>query len=82
MNPANRQDWGKLAAVRERLVQDCLKEKDPRKPLQDCQDEFARHGDSTTGPNMNLIRGLYYDLLQRNQAVQAWRIWKESQSRK
>jgi hypothetical protein len=65
-----------LAPVRDRLVQDCLK--DRHKSLQDCQHESMAYGESTTGPNRNFIRGLYYDLPECQQAAQAWKAWEES----
>jgi hypothetical protein len=67
----------KLAPIRNRLVQDCLK--DRRKSLQDCQHEALMYGESTIGPNRNVIRGLYYDLPECQQAEQAWKAWEESQ---
>jgi hypothetical protein len=66
----------KLAPIRDRLVQDCLK--DRHKSLPDCQHESMAYGESTTGPNRNLIRGLYYDLPECQQAAQAWKQWEES----
>ena len=67
----------KLAPIRDRLVQDC--QKDRHKTMQDCRDEFSGYGQSTTGPNRNFIRGLYYDLPECLQAEQAWKAWEASQ---
>jgi len=67
----------KLAPVRDRLIQDCAK--DRRKTLQDCQQEAMAYGESTTGPNRNLVKGLYYDLSECQQAAQAWKDWEKSQ---
>jgi hypothetical protein len=66
----------KLAPIRERYLQKCMK--DRHKTLQDCKQEAATYGDSTTGPNRNLVKGLYYDLPECQQAAEAWEAWKKS----
>jgi hypothetical protein len=66
----------KLGPVRERYLQDCMK--DRHKTLQDCQQEAAAYGESTTGPRHNLVKGLYYDLPECQQAAKAWEAWEKS----
>ena len=67
----------RLAPIRERYFQDC--QKDRHKTMQDCRIESSGYGQSTIGPNRNLIRGIYYDLPECLQAEQAWKKWWESQ---
>jgi hypothetical protein len=66
-----------LAPIRERLIQECRT--DRRRSLQDCQADFSWYGESTIGPNRNVIRGLFYDLPECQQASQAWEAWEKSQ---
>jgi hypothetical protein len=69
----------KLAPIRAGLVKECLK--DRRKSQQDCEGEAMGYGESTTGPNNNVIQGMYYDLPECQQAAQAWKKWEESRPR-
>jgi hypothetical protein len=66
----------KLAPVREQYVRDCLQ--DRRRSRQDCQEEARWYGESTSGPNRNFIRGMYYDLPECQEAAQAWKAWEDA----
>ena len=72
----------KLAPMRQHLIDKCVREMRKRYTVQDCQDEYAGYGESTIGPNMNLIQGQYYDLPECVEAARAWSEWKESQPRR
>jgi hypothetical protein len=66
-----------LKPVREKLVKDCVGTE--RRALQDCELQFAEYGESTSGRNGNIIKGLYYDLAQCQEAKRAWDAWEAAQ---
>ena len=66
-----------LKPAREKLVTDCVGTE--RRALQDCQLQFAEYGESTTGRNGNVIKGLYYDLAPCQEAKRAWDAWEAAQ---
>ena len=69
----------KLAPIRQRLIDQCIKEARKYYTGQDCQNEYVAYGNSTVGPNSNLIRGQYYDLPECVEAARAWIEWEASQ---
>jgi hypothetical protein len=72
----------KLAPIRRQLIEECIEQKRPDYSPQDCEGGYAAYGDSTVGPNMNLIQGQYYDLPECVEAALAWREWELSQPRR
>jgi|SRR5689334_120238 len=67
----------KLAPIREAMIRECQKAPS-RNTLLECQQNAMTYGESTTGPNRNFIRGLYYDLSECQEAAEAWKQWRES----
>src|SRR5690349_21765327 len=56
----------KLAPIRRAMIREFVK--DRHYTLHECQENAMRYGESSTGPNRNFIRGLYYDLPECQQA--------------
>jgi hypothetical protein len=50
-----------------------------RRALQDRELQFAEYGESTSGRNGNIIKGLYYDRAQCQEAKRAWDAWQAAQ---